>query len=138
MPVGLVLLELRIVDGTHLFTDDACHIMHEVSVPCSSQRNGLRKEGCCLCIVPWHPHAMQTFCDKIHVVFVSQPIQGMMARLDPKNEEEDKTFEVIWFMSSQLIPTRRDSRETIIGRSWRKAGFGLAVDAECCLAWWPL
>lgn len=62
MPVGLVLLVLLIVDGAHFFTDDACHLMHEVSVPRRRQAYRLRKEGGLLCIVPWHPHAMQAFC----------------------------------------------------------------------------
>lgn len=66
--MGLVLLELLVVDGTHLFTDHARHLMHEVSVPCGSQPYRLRKEGCCLCIVPWHPHAMQTLCKKTQVI----------------------------------------------------------------------
>ena len=62
MPVGFVLLVLLIVDSAHFFTDDACHLMHEVGVPSCCQANRLRKEGGLLCIVPWHPHAMQAFC----------------------------------------------------------------------------
>ena len=61
-PVSLVLLVLLIVDSAHFFTDDACHIMHEISVPCGGQSYGLRKEGGLLCVVPWHPHAMQALC----------------------------------------------------------------------------
>ena len=66
MPVGFVLLVLLIVDGAHFVADDACHLMHEVDVPSCGQANRLRKEGGLLCIVPWHPHAMQALCKCRH------------------------------------------------------------------------
>ena len=58
-PVRLVLLELLIIDRSHLIADEARHILHKSSIPGGSQSYGLWEECGCLCIVPWHPHAMQ-------------------------------------------------------------------------------